>query len=198
MCLSPQGTYNREERKPFFSPLSLSLCLFLMLLMERDGIFYFNTFFSEQQKLTKNMLSHLREVNTVWKQPASARSFFSCHSQLSQSPWWEDFTLLLQSSLVNNCCHPKVKKPENCYPLSLPLQTFAFCLVASPLFLGLQYVPSIVFLENCVKQMNMCNDEYVLGLLGDSIRGERFACLFSFSIKQFCAPSYPIRVSKYD
>lgn len=36
-----------------------------MLLMERDGIFYFNTFFSEQQKLTKNMLSHLREVNTV-------------------------------------------------------------------------------------------------------------------------------------
>lgn len=199
MCLSPQGTYNREERKPFFSPLSLSLCLFLMLLMERDGIFYFNMFFSEQQKLTKNMLSHLREVNTVWKQPASARSFFSCHSQLSQSPWWEDFTLLLQSSLVNNCCHPKVKNLKTAILCHFPYKRLLSSLVASPLFLGLQYVPSIVFLENCVKQLNGCNDEYVLlGLLGDSIRGERFACLFSFSIKQFCAPSYPIRVSKYD
>lgn len=105
----PREPITGKKGSLFFSPLSLSLCLFLMLLMERDGIFYFNTFFSEQQKLTKNMLSHLREVNTVWKQPASARSFFSCHSQLSQSPWWEDFTLLLQSSLVNNCCHPKVK-----------------------------------------------------------------------------------------
>lgn len=50
---------------------------------------------------------------------------------------------------------------------------FAFCLVASPLLLCLQYVPSILFLENFVKQMNMSNDECILpDVLGGSIMTE--------------------------
>lgn len=53
-------------------------------------------------------------------------------------------------------------KSCNWHPLLLPLQMFAFGLVASLLLLCLQCVPSILFLENYVKQMAMFNDECIL------------------------------------
>lgn len=66
------------------------------------------------------------------------------------------------------------------HPLLLRLQMFAFCLVTSPLLLCLQCVQSILFLENCVKQINMSNDECIpLGMLGGSIVTES-------KIEKFC------------
>lgn len=155
--------------------------------------------FSEQQKLTKNMLSHLWEASTVWKQPVSVLSFSavipSCHNLLDV----RTLPLLLQSSLVNNCCHPEVKiwKLVSFVP---SLTNVCF------LFAGISHValPSMcsiyLFLESYVKQMNMSNDEYIiLGMLGGSIMTEEREWKKRNSI--LCwgdIPFCPIRIRKYE